>query len=192
LIAGAAVAGVLLLIMVVLVLPKMKAVTEAEDRLDAAKAEQTTLTVRREALQDAKATAGQARAIIRDVEARIPRLADEPGLLLLLQNAAQGSGLEVASFAVGEPTFDADRGISVIQVTVAAEGTYFEVADFLYSVETLPRAAKMTAMSLAPSEEGTGTIPTLTLSGTLEVYTSDANAGTGSIPGTQSEAEAGV
>jgi hypothetical protein len=54
LIAGAAVAGVLLLVLMVLVFPKMAAVTEAQDRYDAAQAEQTTLTIRRESLEVAK------------------------------------------------------------------------------------------------------------------------------------------
>ena len=189
LLAGGAVLAVLVLLLMFLVLPKMNAVTEAQDQLDAAEAEQTTLTVRREVLEDAREGAGAARATIRDVKARIPELADEPGLLLLLQNAASASGLQVASFSVGEPTFDATKQLSVITVTVAAEGTYFEVADFMYSIETLPRAAKMTSMSLAPGDAVT-IVPTLVLSGTMELYTSDANAGTGSIPGSQEPTEA--
>jgi len=184
LIAGAVVAGVLLLVLMMLVLPKMKAVTEAKGRYQDAKVQQTTLTVRREALEDAKANAGDARSTIEHVKQQIPQLADEPGLLLLLHNAASFAGLDVATFGVGEPTYDATKGLSVISVSVGAEGTYFEIADFLYSIETLPRAAKVTALQLAPSDVS-GTVAVLTMTGTIELYTSDANAGTGSVPGTQ-------
>ena len=59
---------------------------------------------------------------------------------------------------MGEPAFDAAKGLSVITVTVAGEGTYFEVADFLYSIETLPRAAKATSIQLSPATT-TGTVP---------------------------------
>jgi Tfp pilus assembly protein PilO len=118
------------------------------------------------------------------VQEQLPELADEPGLLLLLHNAAEDAGLEVASFGVGQPTFDTTTGLSVIAVTVSAEGTYFEIADFFYNIETLPRAAKMTGSQLAPVES-TGSVPSLSLSGTLELYTTDASAGSGSIPGSQ-------
>jgi Tfp pilus assembly protein PilO len=191
LIAGAGVAGALLLVLMLLVLPKMNAVTEAKDRLGEAKGQQTTLTVRREALEDAKANAGAARATIEEVKRKIPELADEPGVLLLLQNAASLAGLDVASFGVGEPTYDATKGLSVISVSLAGEGTYFEVADFLYSMETLSRAAKVTAVQLAPSD-ATGTVALLTVTGTIELYTSDANAGTGSVPGPQDVPAGGV
>lgn len=184
LLAGAIVGGALALLLMLLVLPKMNAVTEAQGRLEEIEREETTLNVRREALEDAKANAGEARSTIQEVKERIPDLADEPGLLLLLHNAADDAGLDVASFAVGEPAFDATKGLSVITVTIAAEGTYFESADFLYNIETLPRAAKVTGIQLAPADT-TGTVPTLSISGSLQLFTSDANAGTGSIPGPQ-------
>jgi len=190
LIAAGAVAGVLLLVLLFLVLPKMRSVTEAQGRLDEAKTEQTTLLVRKEALEDAKANAGAARATITEVHNAIPELADEPGILLLLHGAAEDAGLDVASFGIGEPTFDGETGLSVITVNVAAEGTYFEVADFLYDIETLPRAAKATSVTLSPSDT-TGTVPILSFSGSIQLYTTDSSAGTGSIPGPQPAAGGG-
>jgi Tfp pilus assembly protein PilO len=184
LIAGGAVAAVLLLVLLFLVLPKMRSVTDAQARRDQAEIEQTTLLVRKEALEDAKANAGAARATITEVHNAIPELADEPGILLLLHHAAEDAGLDVASFGVGEPTFDGETGLSVITVTVAAEGSYFEVADFLYGIETLPRAAKVTGMTLSPTDT-TGTVPILSLSASIELFTTDSSAGTGSIPGPQ-------
>jgi Tfp pilus assembly protein PilO len=179
--------GVVLLIvglLMLFVLPKMAKVTEARDKLDAAEVEHQTLLVRKEALEQAEANAPAARKTIEEVHRRIPPLADEPGLLLLLENAAEGAGLEVATFGVGNPTFDAASGLSVITVTLAGEGTYFEMADFMYSIETLPRAAKVTAASWSTAD-ASGTVPTLSMSGTMELYTSDSSSGSGSVPGNQ-------
>jgi len=182
--AGVGVALLLVGLLMLLVLPKMTQVTEAEDQLDGAKVEHQTLLVRKEALEGAKDDAPASRKTIEEVQRRIPPLADEPGLLLLLQNAADGAGLDVATFGVGNPTFDAATGLSVITVTMAGEGTYFEMADFMYSIETLPRAAKVTAASWSTAD-ASGTVPTLSLSGSMELYTSDSSSGSGSVPGTQ-------
>src|SRR5437870_9948326 len=85
--AGLAVAGVAILMIVLLVLPKMGQVSQAQDQLDQAQRDQQTLESRRSALEDAKAAAPQARRTIAEVDKRIPPTAEEPGLILLLQNA---------------------------------------------------------------------------------------------------------
>lgn len=191
--AGIGVAVVVILVVMFLVLPKMGQVSDAQDQLDQARSEQVTLEAQRSALQDAKDNAPQARAIIADVDRQVPPTADESGLILLLQNAATTAGLDISSFSPGSPTFDATTGLSTIPVTISATGTYFDVTEFMYGIETLPRAAKVTTISLAPGESAgtTGVIPTLTLSGTIEVYTSDASAGPGSIPGETDPSQVG-
>jgi hypothetical protein len=52
------------------------------------------------------------------------------------------------------------------------------VVDYLYSVETLPRAATVESIDLTPIE-GTG----LTFAATITLYTSDVSSGPGSEPG---------
>jgi Tfp pilus assembly protein PilO len=67
---------------------------------------------------------------------------------------------------------------------VSAIGTYSDVTAFSYRIETLPRAAKITALSLSPgATTTTGTSPPLTMTATIEAYTSDTSAGPGSEPG---------
>jgi Tfp pilus assembly protein PilO len=191
LIAGAVVVVVVLMTILFLVLPKMGEVSDAKDELAQAKSEQTTLLSRKQALLDAQEQAPESRATIKEVDRQIPPTADEPGLILLLQNAAAAAGMDIVSFTPGTPVFDAATGLSTISVAISGEGTYFDVTEFMYRIETLPRAAKTTTVSLSPGETtGTG-VPTLAVSATLEVYTSDASAGPGSIPGPTEATQAG-
>jgi type IV pilus assembly protein PilO len=190
--AGIAVVVLIILVVLFLVLPKMGEVSDAQDQLDQARSEQVTLEAQRSAVQDAKDQAPEARATIADVDRQVPPTADESGLILLLQNAADTAGVDISSFSPGTPTFDPTTGLSTIPVTISATGTYFDVTEFMYRIETLPRAAKVTQISLGPADTAaTGTIPVLTLSGTIEAYTSDASAGPGSIPGPTDPSQVG-
>lgn len=176
-----------------LVLPKMGEVSDAQTTLDEAKSEQQTLESRLGALEDAKARAPEARAAIEEVDRLIPPVADEPGILLLLNNAAIASGLDVVSFSPSPGQFDQATGLSTIAVAVAGAGTYFDITEFLYRIETLPRAAQVTTMAIAPGGGGEGgaSASALSFTGSLELYTSDTSTGPGSVPGTQTEAPTG-
>jgi Tfp pilus assembly protein PilO len=181
--AGLAVAGVAILMVLLLILPKMSQVSTAQDQLDQAQRDQQTLESRKSALEDAKAAAPQARKTIAEVHKRIPPTADEPGLILLLQNAAISAGIDVLSLSPGTPVLDTTSGLSKITVGVSATGTYFDVTDFMYQIETLPRAAIVTNLSLAPGETSQTGVPLLTLTASIQTYTSDTSAGPGSEPG---------
>lgn len=178
-IGAVAVAGLLVLL---LVLPKMGQVTEAQDLLDQKRLEQTTLQSQLLALKEAEARAPEARKTIEEVQRRIPPVVDEAGIYQLLRNAGTNSGLDVVTIAIGAPAFDPDSGLSSMTVSMSATGTYFEITEFMYEVETLPRAARTTSVNLSPGE-ATGSIPTLTLTATILLYTSDVSAGPGSTPG---------
>ena len=190
--AGAGAALLALLVVFFLVLPKMSEVTEAQGRLDEAENEQVTLESQLRALEDARDAAGTARATIAEVDRQVPPTADLPGLLLLVQNAAVSSGLDLVTLTPGTPAFNAETGLSAIGVAVSASGSYFDVAEFMFRVETLPRAAKTLTVSLAPSGGGDTTVSTttveLSLTASLELYTSDTSAGPGSIPGPTTDA----
>jgi Tfp pilus assembly protein PilO len=182
--AGLAAAGVAILMILLLVLPKMGQVSQAQDQLDEIRREGQTLESRRNALNDAKDAAPQARKTIAELNKRIPPVADEPGLILLLQNAAIHAGIDLVSLSPGNPTLDAATGLSTIDVSVSATGTYFDVTQFMYEIETLPRAAIITTASLSPgSTTGSAGVPLLTLTATVQTYTSDTSAGPGSQPG---------
>jgi type IV pilus assembly protein PilO len=184
LIAGVAIVAVAILMVLILVLPKSHQVSQAQDQLDETRRQGQTLASREQALQDAKDAAPQARKAIAEVERRIPPVADEPGLILLLQNAAIDAGIDLVSLSPGNPTLDTATNLSTIDVSVSATGSYFDVTEFMYQIETLPRAAIVQGVSLAPgSGTGTSGVPLLTLTATVRTYTSDTSAGPGSEPG---------
>jgi Tfp pilus assembly protein PilO len=191
LIAGAGMALLALLLVFFLVTPKMGEVSEARAELDEARNEQQTLESQVRALEDARDSAAVARQTIAEVDQQIPPTADLPGLILLVQNAAVGSGLDLVTVTPGSPTFNAEAGLSVIPVSVNGTASYFDVAEFLFRIETLPRAAKTLTVSLAPGGDATTTTigsPELAMTASVELYTSDTSAGPGSIPGPTTDA----
>jgi len=192
LIAGAGALALVLLVVFFLVLPKMGQVSDANDELAAAEGQQGTLESQLAALEQAEAAAPEARAIIRDVERQIPPTADEPGLLLLIKNASTDTGVTLATLTPGTPTLDPATGLSTIPLAVTATGGYFQLTEFLYSIETLPRAAKVVNVALAPSGgEGITTVTNLLeMQASVVLYASDQSAGPGSVPGPTEDAAA--
>ncbi len=180
---GAVVLAVLLVVFVVL--PEMGKVSKAKEDLATSQAKEQTLTVQRNALEDTKANEPENRKIIEQVHHQIPPTADEAGLFQHVNGAALDSGLDLAAITPSAPTFDENTGLSTIVLQVSAVGTYSDVTAFSYRIETLPRAAKITALSLSPgaTPTTTGTSPLLTMTATIEAYTSDTSAGPGSEPG---------
>lgn len=184
LIAAAGVVAIAVLLILVLLLPKIGQVAETRDELAAAQAQQQTLEAQKGALEDLQAQAGENRRIIADVNKKIPPTADEPGLILLIDNAAIATGLDLVTLAPTPPSFDEASGLSVIVMSVSAVGTYNEVTQFAQAIETLPRAAQITSLSLSPGGV-TDSLGHPELNATLQVnaYTSDTSAGPGSTPG---------
>ena len=179
-IAGAIAVGLALLLIFFLVLPKMAEVGEARTRLERAETEQQTLESRLRALEDARDSAPEARTLIANVDRQIPPTADVPGVILLLDNAATQSSLDLKVFTPATPVFDAVTGLTHIDIQVSVEGTYFELDEFLFRIETLPRAAKLLNATISGSA---GTLGGLSMQATAQVFTSDTSAGPGSSPG---------
>jgi Tfp pilus assembly protein PilO len=177
-----AVVVVLLLAVFFLVLPKMNEVSSANDQLDQAVSQEGTLRSQLAALQQAQQDAPQARETIRRVDQAIPPTVDQQGLILLLQNAADQAGVDLFTITPGGPTFDAATGLTSIDNTMTVNGSYFAVTEFMFNIETLPRAAKISSLTVSPSGDsaiGGG----LTATGSVTVYTTDQSAGPGSAPG---------
>jgi Tfp pilus assembly protein PilO len=174
--AGAAVLALLLVFF--LVLPKMAAVTEAQQELEESRAQQATLSAQLNALEQARAEAPENEAAIREVDAMVPPTADLPGVILLLRNAAVVSGVQVLSLTPASPVTSEAGGFSNIAISASGEGSYFALVRYLHEVETLPRAATVESVDLNPVE---GT--TLTFTATITLFTSDVSSGPGSEPG---------
>ncbi|HSJ50218.1 MAG TPA: type 4a pilus biogenesis protein PilO [Actinomycetota bacterium] len=195
LLVGIGFAIVAVLVVVLLVLPKLGQIGERQDDLEAAENEEIALQVQLRALQDAQAQAPETERQIAEIEGQVPTTADLPTLFRLLQNAADRSAVDFFSFAPGTPSPDtAGGGFSVIPSQITVNGSYFALDEFLFLLETLPRAAKVTSLVISPGGGGeqTPTAPESTLSMQLAVdfYTMDTSAGPGSVPGSTDGAAA--
>lgn len=181
-IAGVATVVVLLLVAFFLLLPKLGQVKDANAALDQARAQESTLGSQLAALKQAQTEAPKNRETIRKVEQAIPPTVDQQGFILLLQNAALQSSIDVLTLTPATPVFDPATGLSTITNSVSVTGSYFAITQFLFSVETLPRAAKVSSVAITPTPSDTDP-SLLTLDASIDVYTSDTSAGPGSSPG---------
>ena len=173
-----------IVLVLVLVLPKVGQVSSAQDELAVAQAQQQTLESQKAALEDLEARAPENRALIDQVGRLIPPTADESGLLLLLNNAAMDSGLDLTTITPTPPALNTAGDLSVIAVSMQVTGTYDDMTQFAYAIETLPRAAQITTMALSPTNElDISGQQLLTAAIQLNAYTTDLSAGPGSSPG---------
>ena len=186
-IAGVISAVVALLAVVLLVLPKMGEVRTTEEELQSAEDQEVALAAQLDALQDAEAAAPKTEQEIGAIEEQVPPTANLPSLFRLLQGAADRSAVDFFSFSPGTPAPNAGGTYSSIASQVTVTGGYFAIDEFLFLLETLPRAAKVTTLAVTPSGAATGGTPistsNLQLQVTVEFYTTDVSAGPGSIPG---------
>ena len=197
LIAGAGAVLVAVLFMFFLVLPKMHAVTQTEAQLENAENEQTALQSQLAALEQAQQDAPQTQEELAAVDKQVPATAQLPDLILQLQAAADRAAVDFFSFSPGAPVASAAGAYSILASQITVNGTYFAVDEFLFLLETLPRAAKVTSITVAPGGGGDTTTPTttptmptgsvgtstLSLQISVEFYTTDTSAGPGSVPG---------
>jgi Tfp pilus assembly protein PilO len=176
----AAVASVALsvLLLFFLVLPKRHQVSAAKEQLQEAQNQEATLVSQRNALLSDKEAAPIAKSTIAKVQQQIPPTLDESGVINLLQSSLNKSTVSWLTATFGTPA--SSGNFSIVPVSLSIGGTYFQLAEFMYQIETFPRAAKVTSISVTASEEA---FPMLSMQVTLELYTSDVSAGPGSEPG---------
>jgi Tfp pilus assembly protein PilO len=186
-IAGAIVLLVALLAVFLLVLPKMSEVGETEDQLQETQDQEINLAAQLNALEDAEAAAPDTELEIAAIDEQVPPTADLPSLFRLLQGAADRATVDFFSFTPGTPVPNLTGSYSTIASQITVSGGYFAIDEFLFLLETLQRAAKVTTLAVTPSAGGEGTTTTSTsnlqLQITVEFYTTDSSAGPGSIPG---------
>jgi Tfp pilus assembly protein PilO len=180
--AGVAVAVVVVLVAFFLVLPKMGQVKDANAALTEVQSQQATLGAQLAALQQAQTEAPVNRETIRKVQQAIPPTVDQQGFILLMQNAAVQSSIDILTISPTNPVFDATTGLSTVTNAISVTGSYFALTEFLFKIETLPRAAKTSSVTIAPSPSDTDA-SLLTLTASVDMYTSDQSAGPASSPG---------
>jgi Tfp pilus assembly protein PilO len=187
LIAGIVAILLAVLAVALLVMPKMREVDRTQEELRAAQDQEIALEAQLESLQQAQAEAPETEAEIAQIEDQVPPTADLPGLFRLLQGAADQSAVDFFSFTPGVPITDATGSYSTIPSTISVTGSYFALDEYLFLLETLLRAAKVTQIAISPGAEAEGAAQTsegaLQLQLSVEFYTTDTSAGPGSVPG---------
>jgi Tfp pilus assembly protein PilO len=184
-IAGAVSLVLAVLAVVLLLLPKMNDVKSTKNELSQAQTQEQTLRAQLASLQEAQKNAPLTKKQIAKIQTQIPPTADLPGLIRLLNDAADRSAVDFFSVAPGTPTASTS-GFSIIPTAIQVDGSYFSLEEFLFRLETLPRAGKVTNITIAPGAEAAGTTTattSLSMQLTVEFYTSDTSAGPGSQPG---------
>jgi Tfp pilus assembly protein PilO len=183
LIAGGAMAAVAVLLVFLLVLPKMGQVGDVQDQLTEAENQELTLETQLRALQEAQANAPETERQIAQIEEQIPPTADLPALFNQLQAAADRSAVDFFSFSPGTPLTDTSQQFSVISSQITVTGSYFALDEFLFLMETFPRAAKVQSIAVTPVQSTDTTTSSLQMLIAIQFYTTDVSAGPASVPG---------
>ena len=187
-VAGAIAGAIALGLALFLVMPKSRQVQSAQEDLLEVEQAEVALQAQLRALQDAQAQAPQTEDEIQALEDAVPSTADLPGLFRLLQSVADRAAVDFFQFSPGTPTPDPSGTFSVITSQISVTGSYYSLQEYLYGLETLPRAAKVMSVSVAPAgstdEASTITASTdrLSMQLSVEFYTTDLNAGPGALP----------
>ncbi|MDP9342450.1 MAG: type 4a pilus biogenesis protein PilO [Actinomycetota bacterium] len=198
--AGIAAGVIALLTLVVLLLPKISQVHKRQAELTQAQQQQQTLQAQVGQLQQARREAKQVKAQLEQLQTEIPPTADLPSMIRLLQGAASAAAVDFMSVSPGQPVAPTTgSGVSTIPTAIQVSGSFFSVEEFLFRLEQLPRAVKVVQIAISSSGGATSSTPTgtttpqeLALSITAEVYTTDASAGPGSIPGPTAGVSTGI
>jgi Tfp pilus assembly protein PilO len=180
LVVGLVGAGLILLLIVALIMPKAGQIKDRQKQLDLAKQQQASLTVQLEQFRAEAKEAPQNRRRLQQIQAAVPAIADLPGMIELVNAAAADSDVDFVTVAPGQPAASTGSGVSSVPTQITVAGRYFAVDEFLRQLEALPRISKVTTIAVAPGPKG---LPQLQMNLTAEFYTTDASAGPGSSPG---------
>ena len=112
---------------------------------------------RAEELRAVRRTAPEAEARLAAGQTVVPQDAAMPALLRQLQQAADDAGVRLTTISPGSPSVQTrdDEEFAVIDVSLAINGTYFQVVDLARRIEDpllTPRALEWTSASISPSE----------------------------------------
>jgi Tfp pilus assembly protein PilO len=177
--AGVAVVAAVVVV-VALLLPRAGAVKEREKDLDQARQQQGQLEAQLQQLKQARHDARKVQHELARLQTRIPPTADLPALIRFLQSAADQAAVDFVSISPSSPSSTPGQQISTIPAQITAAGSFFSVEEFLFKLETLPRAVKVTQIQVGAGPDG---LPQLQVTLSANVYTTDASAGPGSEPG---------
>jgi type IV pilus assembly protein PilO len=170
---------VAILLFFFLVLPKMREVSRTEEAVDQARAEELSLRAELARLEGIREDSRRIRRQVARFRRAVPPVADLPGLINALQDAADVSDVDFFSVSPGVPVAFPTVAASEIPAEVQVIGGFFQVDEFLFRLETMDRATKVINISVGP---GPDSLPQLQVAMSVEFYTTDPTAGPGTVP----------
>jgi len=175
--------GVVLAILMVMVLirPKANAVHTKQQEVATAEAQQNSLQLTLAQLKADEQNAPADRKLLAGLRAKVPPTADLPGLIRLLNKAADQANVDFLTITPGTPTTSQDGQVSIIPVQLMVTGGFFSIDQYLFQLESLPRIATVTNVSLNGGANGSTTTG-LQASLTVNFFTTGLSAGPGSNP----------
>lgn len=160
----------------VLVLPKMGQVSETREQLQAAQQEEAQLRSQLSRLEAARVDAPRIRRELAELRRRVPKVADLPGILNLLQDAADQAKVDFFSVSPGDPEAAPVGGAAAIPAEVQVIGSFFQVDEFLFRLESLSRATRVGSVDVSAGPDG---LPQISVGLSLSFFTTDVDAGPG-------------
>jgi len=170
---------VAILLFFFLVLPKMREVSRTEDSVEQARAQELSLRAELARLEGIRENAQRIRRQVARFRRAVPPVADLPGLINALQDAADVSDVDFFSVSPGTPVGFPQVAASEIPAEIQVIGGFFQVDEFLFRLETMNRAAKVISISVGP---GPDSLPQIQVALSVEFYTTDPTAGPGTAP----------
>jgi Tfp pilus assembly protein PilO len=203
---------VVLLMILVIIVPELSRIHSVKDQLTVAQQQTGTLQNALAELKATEQRAKAIRVELDLLEAAVPPDAALPDLIRMLNDTSDQSGVDFMSVAPGQPVTvtgavgptapapaesgasptptvsilpppvvgaSLPEGISVVPMAITINGSYFAIDEYLFRLESSPRISKVTQISLTI---GQGGYPELSLSLTVDFYTTDLSSGPGSQP----------
>lgn len=116
--------------------PQSEELARIQTETDSAIAQQAVLESQIASLESVRASAPEIEAALATAESLVPREAALPAALRQLQLAADDSGVNLVSIGPGRPAADETvPELARIAVSINAEGSYFQLVDFLRRLE---------------------------------------------------------
>jgi len=175
----AAVVAVSVLFFFLIFKPQATKIDATRADADAAEAKTGQLRAELKRLQELQRNAPKLREEATILDAAMPNDPQLAQFILQVQESATASGIDWLSIAPVPPAASTQPGVSEVVVAMSVEGGYFQVQDFLVRLETLPRAVKIGAVTLAPGgdeESAPGGSPDLAASLQMRLFVSSASS----------------
>lgn len=169
-----------ILVLLIFVMPRFSAVSAAQKELDVLKATEDTLRAEVSHLEELRTQSGATQRQLDKNNTLIPPQADKPGLIRQLQFVADKTGVDLSSIQPSGAAPSATGTFTTLPIQVTVTGTFFQEDEFLFRLERLQRAMKVTDVGITASAW-----PILSMNLTAEAFTTDTSVGPGSEPGHQ-------